>query len=242
MLDAGFYNMDCMDALKQFPDGFFELAIVDPPYGDANSKYTNGSRFGGRFARYALTRTGGTWASKYGKRIADWDVAPGEDYFNELFRVSKNQIVWGGNYFQLPPTRCFVVWRKLSISEKFTMAMAEYAWTSFPGNAKVFECTPQGTKADPRFHPTQKPVKLYEWLLDRYAKPGDKILDTHAGSASSLVACKRKGFEYWGFEIDPEYYAKARERLDKTTQQMTLGGLESEQETGETEGDSAGPP
>jgi site-specific DNA-methyltransferase (adenine-specific) len=122
------------------------------------------------------------------------------------------------------------------------MAMAEYAWTSFPDNAKVFECTPQGTKADPRFHPTQKPVKLYEWLLDRYAKPGDKILDTHAGSASSLVACKRKGFAYWGFEIDPEYYAKARERLDKTTQQITLGGLESEQEKSETEVNRAGTP
>ena len=92
------------------------------------------------------------------KKIIGWDVAPGEEYFKELFRVSKNQIIWGGNYFSLPPTRCFLVWRKLTISESFTMAMAEYAWTSFNGNAKVFECAPQGASKDPRFHPTQKPV------------------------------------------------------------------------------------
>lgn len=94
------------------------------------------------------------------------------------------------------------------------MAMCEYAWTSFWGNAKVFECAPQGTKKDPRIHPTQKPVKLYEWLLSKYAKPGDKILDTHVGSASSLIACERAGLKYCGFEIDPDYYAKAKARLD----------------------------
>lgn len=218
----GFYLADCMDGMKQFPDGFFDLAIVDPPYGGgANSKAMDGKfgNKGSRFERYrqqmSVERTGGTWATKYGTHISDWDIAPSREYFEELFRVSKNQIIWGANYFELPPTRCFVVWRKKTISENFTMAMAEYAWTSFNSNAKVFEAMPQGTKNDPRIHPTQKPVKLYEWLLDKYAKDGDKILDTHVGSASSLIACRNKGFAYWGFEIDPLYYEKAKERMEK---------------------------
>lgn len=150
-----------------------------------------------------------------GVTIEHWDVAPPIEYFSELARVSKNQIIWGGNYFSLPPTRCFLIWRKLSISENFSMAMCEYAWTSFNDNAKLFECAPQGTKKDPRIHPTQKPVRLYEWLLGRYAKPGYKILDTHVGSASSLIACRRAGLEYWGFEIDPIYFKMANERLQK---------------------------
>ena len=169
-----------------------------------------------------ILRTGGTWAERYGKKIIAWDTAPEKAYFEELFRVSQAQIIWGGNYFDLPPTRCFLIWRKLTISEDFSMAMAEYAWTSFNDNAKVFECAPQGTAQEPRFHPTQKPVKLYSWILDRYAKPGYKILDTHVGSASSLVACHRAGLKYWGFEIDPTYYAKAKERLDMETAQITL--------------------
>ena len=159
---------------------------------------------------------------KVRKKIIAWDVAPGKEYFDELFRISRNQIIWGGNYFQLPPTRCFVIWRKLTISEKFTMAMAEYGWTSFTGNAKVFECAPQGAASEERFHPTQKPIKLYEWLLRLYAKPGDKILDTHVGSASSLIAFHRAGLDYWGFEIDPVYYEKAKARLDRETAQMRM--------------------
>ncbi len=115
----------------------------------------------------SVERTGGkTWAEKYGQNISHWDVAPPKKYFEELARVSKNQIIWGGNYFDLPPTRCFLVWKKTTISENFSMAMAEYAWTSFNENAKVFEHAPQGTATDPRFHPTQKPVALYEWILD----------------------------------------------------------------------------
>lgn len=123
----------------------------------------------------------------------------------------------GGNYFELPPTRCFLIWKKLTISENFTMAMAEYAWTSFNANAKVFECAPQGTSKDPRFHPTTKPIALYEWILDNYANPGDIILDTHVGSASSLIACHLKGYKYVGFEIDPYYYEKAQERIERYT-------------------------
>lgn len=104
------------------------------------------------------------------------------------------------------------------------MSMAEYAWTSFDGNAKVFECAPQGTAKEKRIHACQKPIALYTWLLQKYAKPGDKILDTHVGSASSLIACHRAGLEYWGFEIDATYYRQARERLDRETAQVSMFG------------------
>lgn len=200
---------------------------------------TRWNRFGQRFDRYKTAnfsggvsregqvsygpeRTGGTWAEKYGKKIIAWDVAPGKEYFDELFRVSREQIIWGGNYFDLPPTRCFLVWKKLTISENFSMAMCEYAWTSLKGNAKLFECAPQGTANEPRFHPTQKPVALYSWILSRFAKPGMKILDTHAGSASSLIACHRAGLDAWGFEIDGTYYAAALDRLNREKMQTSI--------------------
>ena len=156
------------------------------------------------------------------KKIVAWDVAPEQSYFDELFRVSRYQIIWGGNYFDLPPSRNFIIWRKLTISENFSMAMAEYAWTNIVGNAKVFECAPQGKTNEQRFHPTQKPIALYTWLLQKYAKPGMKILDTHVGSASSLIACHRAGLEYWGFEIDPVYYKAAKERLERETAQVNI--------------------
>lgn len=166
-------------------------------------------------------RTGGRF-ERYGKKIIAWDIAPPQEYFTELFRISRNQIIWGGNYFDLPPTRCFLIWRKLTISESFSMAMCEYAWTSFNSNAKVFECAPQGRAGDVRFHPTQKPVELYKWILSRYAKQGDKILDTHVGSASSLIACYDMGFDAWGYEIDKEYYNKASERLNEVMAQIRM--------------------
>lgn len=281
VMDAGFYNMDCMDALRTFPDKFFDLAIVDPPYGDGqggsgadrfggmlrasidgtatrNTPPTpRYNRFGGAFDKYkrtdeplqpfrrplrqvqdapfldeppagndrrgAVSRTGGTWAAKYAKKIIAWDVAPPREYFDELFRVSRNQIIWGGNYFDLPPTRCFVVYRKTNIPLKgFSMAPVEYAWTSFNRNACMIEAFAQGTAAEPRFHPTQKPVALYEELLERFAQPGDKILDTHVGSGSSLIACYNMGFDVWGYEIDAEYYRKASERLADHTAQIRM--------------------
>ena len=192
--------------------------------GTSTRIYRGGAREGCLPPRPA-ERTGGTWAEKYGKKIIAWDVAPGKDYFDELFRVSRHQIIWGGNYFDLPPTRCFLVWKKLTISESFSMAMCEYAWTNFTGNAKLFECAPQGTANEQRFHPTQKPVKLYSWQLDLFAKPGMKILDTHAGSASSLVACRLAGLDAWGFEIDPVYFEKAKARLDAAQAQVTINDL-----------------
>jgi len=191
------------------------------------------SRFGGIFDKYEIkaTRTGGGYAKKYGHNIEYWDIAPPQEYFDELFRVSKNQIIWGGNYFDLPPTRCFIVWKKLTISETFTMAMAEYAWTSFNNNAKMFEFAPQGTADDPRFHPTQKPIGLYKKVIQHFANKGDIILDTHVGSASSLIACYDMGFDYIGFEIDKEYYNAAKKRLEKHTSQVRIDDyLEHEQQ------------
>lgn len=221
------YNMDCIEAMREMPDKAFDLAIVDPPYGSAGAEEWDDKvrgRFGGRFVKYKIERTGGAWAEKYGKRIETWDVAPSAEYFDELFRVSKNQIIWGGNYFNehLPSNRNFIVWRKLTISETFTMAMAEYAWTSISGNAKVFECAPQGTATEQRFHPTQKPVKLYEWLLANYAKPGDKILDTHLGSGSSRIAAYNLGFDFTGYEIDKEYFDAEEKRFEAHTAQQSI--------------------
>ena len=253
MLGFGYYNMDCMQGMKEFPDKYFDLAIVDPPYGDGgvNGQELNGSGKGStvtgvpRGGGTAKTSTtckhwqganskapDGTWklpkwrmqneSEGQHKKIIAWDVAPGQEYFNELFRISRNQIIWGGNYFELPKTRCFLIWRKTNVPQDFSMAMCEYAWTSFNDNAKVFEYTPQGRPSDNRFHPTQKPVALYEWILNRYAKEGDKILDTHVGSGSSLIACRNTNHKYVGFEIDADYYRLAKERIDRESAQMNI--------------------
>ena len=170
--------------------------------------------------REKVARTGGTWASKFGKKIISWDTAPKQEYFKELFRISRNQIIWGGNYFKLPPTRCFLIWRKTNVPEKFSMAMCEYAWTSFNDNAKMFSFSAVGQEG--RFHPTQKPPELYRWILENYSKPTDIILDTHVGSASSLIACRETGHKYVGFEIDPDYYAMAKKRLDAAEAQGNI--------------------
>ncbi len=222
---SAFLNADCMEVMKNYPDNFFDLAIVDPPYGGANADSTRGTldplRRMVQPVQNRIERTGRSWSKRYGKKIIAWDTAPGEEYFKELFRVSRNQIIWGGNYFSLPPTRCFIIWEKLSISEGFSMAMAEYAWTSFFDNAKIFSFAPQGNK-EKRFHPTQKPIELYKWLLERYAKPGDIILDTHVGSASSLIACHQTGHRYLGCEIDEVYYEQAKKRLEAEEAQTTI--------------------
>ena len=153
------------------------------------------------------------------KKIIAWDTAPGAEYFEQLFRVSRNQIIWGGNYFELPPTRCFLIWRKLTISENFTMAMAEYAWTSFNSNAKVFECAPQDVT---RFHPTQKPVALYEWIYKLYTEKGMKVLDTHLGSGSSRIAAYDAGLDFVGCEIDKTYFDAEERRFAEHSAQMNL--------------------
>lgn len=191
---------DCMDYLPQFPDKYFELAIVDPPYGINIQK-------SGRLKKY---NTGEIWDDK----------PPDKEYFNELFRVSKNQVIWGGNYFGLPATKCFLIWDKKQ-PEDISFASCEYAWTSFSTSAKTFYFSPFSDK-EKRFHTSQKPIELYDWILAKYAKQGDKILDTHVGSASSLIACYKNGFDYIGFEKDPYYYDLANKRLEEYKSQITL--------------------
>lgn len=221
------YCMDCMQGMAEFPDGFFDLAVVDPPYGDAGGgaayRGSSRTRFGGLFKKYhgGVSRTGGGWAARCdpNKKIIGWDHAPQPEYFEELMRVSRNQIIWGGNYFALPPTRCFLIWKKNNVPENFTMAMAEYAWTSFNANAKVFDHTAVGAPGE-RIHPTQKPVALYDWIFKNYAKPGFKILDTHLGSGSSRIAAYNAGLDFIGFEIDRDYFDAQEKRFADATAQI----------------------
>lgn len=164
--------------------------------------------------------SGGTWAERYkiggGKAEApQWDVAPPQEFFDELFRISRNQIIWGGNYFSLPPTRCFLVWRKTSISERFSMAMAEYAWTSFTGNAKVFDSPPQRRENSGKFHPTEKPLELYGWIYKNYVKDGETVFDPMMGSQASRIAAYKMGIDYVGCEIDKYYYDKGCEWFER---------------------------
>lgn len=214
--------------------------IVDPPYGVGSVTYmprTRKKAHGGYIDEYTITMATldqnqrkkakvdvvhGRLSSATERGFGDENASPPPEYFDELFRVSKRQIIWGGNYYLLPPSRGFVIWRKTTVAETFTMAMCEYAWLSFDANAKIFSAAPQGTKGNERFHPTQKPVALYNWLLKNYAKEGDKILDTHVGSASSLVACYNGGYDFIGFEVDEHYYRLAKERLEAAKAQTNL--------------------
>ena len=190
-------NRDCMDAMRDFPDKFFELAVVDPPYGIGVTDNKSG-----------MGRRKGDAKAKY--KVGDWDSCiPNEFYFKELFRVSKQQIIWGGNYFTLPPSKCFLIWDKM-FSNEVSFSAAEYAWASFDEMASIFKYHP-GQPG--RIHPTQKPVALYKWLLTNYAKPGDKILDTHLGSGSSRIAAFDMGFDFWGYELDADYFAAMEARF-----------------------------
>jgi site-specific DNA-methyltransferase (adenine-specific) len=203
------YNMDCMDLMAQFPDKYFELAIVDPPYGIG----MDGGKIGN--------------AKNYTKK--DWDISPPDEvYFRELVRVSKNQVIWGANHFisKIPfDSSCWLVWDKDNTGN---FADCELAWTSFKTAVREFTFLwngmLQGNMKDKelRIHPTQKPVALYRWLLKNYAKQGDKILDTHVGSASSLIACHEMGFDFIGCELDKDYFDKATERLEAFRAQTTL--------------------
>ena len=190
-----------MELMARYPDKYFDLAIVDPPYGiDINSS--------GRLGHY-------------GGKGKKWDSdIPNEQYFQKLFRVSQNQIIWGGNYFYLPPTRCFLIWDKQQ-PEDVSFASCEFAWTSLNESAKTFYKRPQNADIQ-RIHPTQKPVALYKWLLDKYAKQGDKILDTHLGSGSIAIACHDYGFELTACELDTEYYEKAVQRIKNYVAQQKL--------------------
>lgn len=195
------YNMDCMKYMKGLEDNAFDLAIVDPPYGIEINKSGRLGHYGGK---------GKTWD----------DETPTSDYFSELYRVSKNQIVWGANYFGMPPCRCFLIWDKQQ-PENVSFASCEYAWTSFDKSAKTYYQRPQNADIV-RIHPTQKPVKLYEWLLANYAKEGDRILDTHLGSGSSAIAAHYGGFDFVGCELDEDYFKAALARFEAETAQESL--------------------
>lgn len=157
-----------------------------------------------------------------GVETPQWDVAPPKEYFDQLFRVSENQIIWGGNYFSLPPTRCFLVWEK-HIPEQFTMAMCEYAWTSFKGNAKLFKFPSIRKGYSGKFHPTEKPIELYQWILRNYANDGDKIFDPNMGSQNSRLAAYSLGFDYWGCEINEYYFGLGNENFDRNVKGVTKG-------------------
>lgn len=207
MLDLNkIYLMDCMDGMRQFPDKYFELAIVDPPYGiDMDGVKGDKKNF---FRKYD---------------DKGWDESiPSSQYFSELFRVSKNQIIWGGNYFldYLYNTQCFFIWDKTQ--RGFSFADAELAWTSFKSSVRIFEQNRNFLHQEEKTHPTQKPVKLYKWCLQQAAKPGDKILDTHGGSFSSVIACLEMGFDYIAFEIDEEYYRNGLKRIETYLKQPKI--------------------
>ena len=203
------YNKDCMEAMKEMSDNQFDLAIVDPPYGIERFKKGFGT------TRFKMDK-------RTAKNGIEWDIKPKDIFFIELFRVSKNQIIWGANNFVLPPTEYFCIWNKKQTVDNF--ATAEYAWVSMglKKPAKIFEYSIHKHNHTNKIHPTQKPVKLYEWLLMNYAKEGDTILDTHLGSGSIAIACHNLGFELTGYEIDKEYFEAANKRIEKHKQQGRL--------------------
>ena len=219
------YNMDCMDGMKEFPDKYFDLAIVDPPYFSGPEKR---EFYGRKISPIGVQRV-------Y-KKSEQWKI-PGQDYFRELERVSKNQIVWGCNYFEWHFPHGRIVWDKCNGNSSFSdceiascsirdsVRLFRYMWNGMMQGKSIAEGhIQQGNKIlnEKRIHPTQKPVALYEWCLSRFAKPGNVILDTHAGSASSLVACENMGFQYIGFEIDTDYFTAASERLSAAKNQTNF--------------------
>jgi site-specific DNA-methyltransferase (adenine-specific) len=198
-----------MEGMKEYPDKFFDLAVVDPPYG------------------YGTNSTG-ILNFRVKAKEKKWNTAPTDDYFNELRRVSKNQIVWGGNYFPVLwvlAGRCFIYWHKGNPVSNF--ADGELAWTSFDRNAKQFDFRYYGnlegkTSASDKFHPTQKPVALYDWIFKNYAQPGMKILDTHLGSGSSRISAYKAGMDFTAFELDSDYFEAQEKRFQNFIAQGSL--------------------
>ncbi len=189
-----------MQLMARYEDNHFDLAIVDPPYGIDR----NGMNMGN---------------SVFNKDDKKWDKnTPNDEYFKELFRVSKNQIIWGGNYFDLPPSQYFAIWDKGETMYGRDFAECEFAWVR-NGGTRIYKKSPNQPD---RIHPTQKPVALYKWLLDKYAKPNDKILDTHLGSGSIAIACHDYGFDLTACELDKEYYDKAMQRIQNHISQTKL--------------------
>jgi site-specific DNA-methyltransferase (adenine-specific) len=193
-------NEDNMELMARYEDNYFDLAIVDPPYGIGR----NGMNMGN---------------SVFNKEDKKWDNSiPTNEYFDELFRVSKNQIIWGGNYFPLPQSQYFAIWDKGETMYGRDFAECEFAWVK-SGGTRIYKKSPNQPE---RIHPTQKPVALYKWLLDKYAKQGDKILDTHLGSGSIAIACHDYGFDLTACELDKEYFDKAMTRINNHVAQQKL--------------------
>lgn len=203
-------NTDCMLYMAGLPDKAFDLAIVDPPYGNNLS--------GGRSAK-----NGWNPNIDWDKCNKGWNIAiPKQDYFDELLRVSKNAICWGGNYFanMLPNSECWIVWDKGQ--RDFSLADGELAWGSFDKALRIKTLFRAVANQETKIHPTQKPVKLYEWLLTNYAKHGQRILDTHLGSGSSAIAAHNMGLDFVGMELDADYYAAACKRFEQHKAQGSL--------------------
>jgi len=205
------YLMDCLEGMRNAPDKYFDLAVVDPPYGINASKGTWGSSNKGK-------------VTDYGKK--DWDKAiPTEEYFLELQRVSKNQIIWGGNYFGLQPSSCWLVWDKLNSAD---FADCELAWASFESAVRKFTYRWNGMlqqnmkDKEIRIHPTQKPIALYDWIFSKYATKGMKVLDTHAGSMSSVISALKNDMQITAYEIDSDYFNAGKQRIEAYLQQGNM--------------------
>lgn len=215
------FRADCMDIMREYPDKYFDLAIVDPPYGIGED--------GGKCRTRGSKRTNG--------EAKGWDKEPPPmEYFVELRRVSRHQIIWGGNYFadKLPASRCWLYWQK-DMGGDF--ADGELAWTSFDRVLKQFR---KRSESHGRIHPTQKPVKLYDWTLRNYAKPGQRVLDTHMGSGSIAIAAHYAGMDFTGIELDTDYFAAACQRIVKETAQLDFFTPKQEQKNMQPYLDPAG--
>lgn len=208
------FNRDCMEAMKEFPDGFFDLAVVDPVYGGVTQ--------GGYMTNSGKGKT------QYHTELWKQEKT-GKEYFQELFRISQNQVIWGGNYFQKvinKDSQCWLVWDKENENSKY--ADCELAWTSYNLATRIFHFTWDGFRQENmknkevRIHPTQKPVALYAWIFSLFAKPGMKIIDTHLGSGSSRIAAYNAGLDFWGYEIDKVYFDMQQARFEQHTAQENL--------------------
>lgn len=227
------FNIDCMEALREAPDNHWDLAICDPPYGigAAESAFMRVGKQTGK----SLAISGLNYTHKI------WDELPSSEYFTELRRVSINQIIWGGNYFDLGATSCYIVWDKDNSENRY--ADCELAWTSFTSAVRKLRFKWHGMlqedmqNKEQRIHPTQKPVALYKWLLQNYAKPGDTILDTHLGSGSSRIAAYDLGFDFTGYELDKDYFeAQERRFADHIAQARLFEPVVIKEQTEEQDG------
>lgn len=200
------HHADCMEIMQQFPDKHFDLAIVDPPYGINWMKQIQNPNVGKNWKRH---------------EYKSWDEQiPTAAYFAELRRVSREQIIWGGNYFPLRPTRCWVIWDKM---QEFSGSEFEMAWVSLDAPTRAFRMSRvEAYAGTDKIHPTQKPVPLYKWILANFAKPGQRVLDTHLGSGSHAIAAHYAGMDFTGIELDADYFVAACERIDGETQQLTF--------------------